>query len=323
MQSPLASKAAARSDHFDFREVAAGTYAAIASERGLAVSNAGVVDVGDLTVVFDTFSSHLAAEDLRRAAEAATGRSAGLVVNSHPHRDHTKGNQVFPAATIIATSKTSEVMARNWKIRSERVQKEGLEPIRKSLNAEFDTWASSPLTTDEDRVLWESYRQSLLHGIEDYHLRLPSVSFESSLRIHGSAATVEALTFGGGHSVGDALLHVPDHRVAFLGDLLFVGVQPFLADGDVEVYLEALDRIQALDATTLIPGHGAIGTNRDLDLMRDYVAAVEKAVAEGQGSDHDAKRAAESVPAAFSSWKWRAFWKENVEFFLRKQGPPT
>ncbi len=322
MPSSLPRKAAPRSKHFGFREVAAGAFAAIATESGLAVGNAGVVDLGDLTLVFDTFSSHIAAQDLRRAAEAATGRPAALVVNSHPHRDHTKGNQVFHDATIVATRKTTEIMRRNWTARTERVRREGLNPIRNALQEEFNAWESNPLTTKDDRVLWKSYRESLLQGIEEYALKLPTVSFDRSLRFHGSKKTAEALTFGGGHSPSDALLHVPDDRVVFLGDLLFISVQPFLGDGDPEAYLQILDKIEALDARTLVPGHGSVGTNRDLQPMRDYVHAVEAAVEENAGSEVDLNRAARTVPAAFASWKWRAFWQENVDLLHQKLGTP-
>lgn len=306
MRPRLTRAAAPTSKHFDFPQVADGTFAAIATETGLAVGNAGVVDLGDLTVVFDTFASHIAAADLEAAARAATGRTAGIVVNGHAHRDHVKGNQAFPDAAIVAPRKTAEVMAANWKARTARVAKEGLGPIRQAIVTEFDAWASNPLTTDADRVVWESYRQSLLQGIEDYRLRLPSVSFDSSVRFHGSTGEAEALSFGGGHSSCDALLHVPEARVAFLGDLLFIGFQPYLGDGDPEAYLEILDRIEALDAKVLVPGHGPPGTSKDLQAMRDYVHAAERG---------DPR----SIPSAFASWKWRAFWTENVEFLAKRE----
>ncbi len=323
MSTPLPGKAAPRSKHFDFRAVAPGTYAAIATERGLAVGNAGVADLGDLTLVFDTLSNHLAAEDLRKAAEAATGRPAALVVNSHAHRDHTKGNQVFRDAVIVATRATAEIMTRNWEARTERVRKEGLDPIRRGLETEFEAWESNPLTTAGDRILWESYRNALLHGIEEYRLKLPTVSFDSSLRFYGRTGTAEALTFGGGHSASDAVLHVPDPGVVYLGDLLFVGVQPFLGDGDPERFLQILDRIEALDAKTLVPGHGPVGSNRDLQPMRDYVHAVERAVRDAGDSDAGLTRAAKSVPAPFASWKWRAFWMENVKSLHEKSRTAT
>ncbi len=323
MRTRLTGKRAPDSRHFAFEEVATDTYAAIATATGWAVGNAGVVDLGDLTVVFDTFSNHLAAADLRAAAEAATGHPPTAVVNGHAPRDHTKGNQAFPSATIIATRKTTEIMTQNWNARTDRVRKEGLDPIRKALHAEFDAWASNPLTTDEDRVLWESYRQSLLQGIEEYRLRLPTVSFESSLRIHGSKGTVEILTFGGGHSASDALLLVPDQGVVFLGDLLFIGFQPYLGDGDPEEYLRILDKIEALDATHLVPGHGPVGTPKDLQTMREYVRAAQKAAAEARASGADPKEAAKApIPSRFDRMKWRAFWAENVEELSRKGSGP-
>lgn len=312
------------SRHFRLQDLGSGVFAAIATEDGWAVGNAGFVDLGDHVVVFDTFSNHLAAQDLKAAAEAVTGKHADIVVNSHPHRDHVKGNQVFDDAAIVATRATTETMTRNWKARTARVDKEGLDPIRSDLTKEFDAWESHPVTDDRDRVLWEGYRQSLLQGIEDYRLRLPTVSFETSLRIHGSRATAEALTFGGGHSVSDAILFVPESRVAFLGDLLFIGIQPFFGDGDLEEYLRILDRIEALDPKALVPGHGPVGTIKDLQPMRDYVLVLQRTTADAIAAGRDPKEAArEPIPPPFQSMGWRAFWPENVEFFVRKGAAPA
>jgi hypothetical protein len=65
-----------RSEHFELQELAAGVYAAIATPDGAAYSNAGIVDLGDQTLIFDTFDTVLAAQDLRTAAKSLTGRPA-------------------------------------------------------------------------------------------------------------------------------------------------------------------------------------------------------------------------------------------------------
>lgn len=57
------------SKHFDLERVGDGVFAAIAKEGGGAVGNAGFVDLGEQTIVFDTFNSPQAAEDLKRAVE--------------------------------------------------------------------------------------------------------------------------------------------------------------------------------------------------------------------------------------------------------------
>src|SRR5512142_3305829 len=99
------------SDHFTTYQVSDGVFAAIATTGGAAISNAGIVDLGGRTLVFDTFMTPEAALDLRRAALGLTGREADLVVNSHYHNDHIWGNQVFdPGILIASTSQTLKLM---------------------------------------------------------------------------------------------------------------------------------------------------------------------------------------------------------------------
>src|SRR5690242_19894952 len=84
------------SKHFHLEELAEGVYAAIATIDGGAVCNAGIIDLGDQLVIFDTFLTPQAATDLRAAAERLVGRAVTLVINSHWHGDHVQGNMSFP-----------------------------------------------------------------------------------------------------------------------------------------------------------------------------------------------------------------------------------
>jgi len=83
------------SKHFKLEQIGKYIYAAIAKEGGGAVANAGFVDLGDKVIVFDTFNTQQASEDLRLIAEKITNQSVTLVVNSHWHGDHIRGNQTF------------------------------------------------------------------------------------------------------------------------------------------------------------------------------------------------------------------------------------
>jgi TatD DNase family protein len=71
-----------QSKHFRLEELSDGVYAAIHIAGGAAISNAGIVDLGDRTVVYDAFMSPQAADDLRSAAEALLGRPIDAVINS-------------------------------------------------------------------------------------------------------------------------------------------------------------------------------------------------------------------------------------------------
>ena len=88
----------AGSEHFQIEQLTAGVYAVIARSGGAAHSNAGIVDLGDRTLVFDTLGTPTAAVALRAAAEGLTGRSPSYAINSHIDHDHWLGNQVLVMA---------------------------------------------------------------------------------------------------------------------------------------------------------------------------------------------------------------------------------
>lgn len=73
------------SPHFHLARLADGVYGAIAADDGGAVGNAGIVDLGDRALIFDTTLTPQAADDMRAAAERLVGHPIAHVVNSHWH----------------------------------------------------------------------------------------------------------------------------------------------------------------------------------------------------------------------------------------------
>jgi glyoxylase-like metal-dependent hydrolase (beta-lactamase superfamily II) len=88
-------------------QVSDGVFTAIAAEGGVAVGNAGSVDLGGEALVFDAHLTLFAGRELRTAAE----RHAPVdnVVLSHWHGDHVYGAGAFDA-TVVATARTAELM---------------------------------------------------------------------------------------------------------------------------------------------------------------------------------------------------------------------
>jgi cyclase len=296
------------SRHFALQKLGNGVYAAIANDGGWAICNAGIVDLGGEVIVFDTFVNQQAAADLKGAATQLTGKSVDLVLNSHYHSDHVKGNQVFTGARIVSTAKTREAMAE-----AKRRYGTDAETIRKDLQRDLGAHLADP--DDPDRTLFEGYDRGHLEGLPTLKYTLPDIVFDSGMTLHGSVRTAEAVTYGGGHTVSDALLYLPDDRVAFMGDLLFVECHPYLGDGSLDGLFRILDRVEALDAKILVPGHGPVGAPKDIAAMRRYIDWVQRTADEVRGSGRGLDLAMEKpVPPDFASWKWRAFCKDNLEF---------
>ena len=88
-------------------QLAAGVFASIAEEGDVAVGNAGFVDLGGETLVFDTHVSLTAGRALREAAEEHA--PTNTVVLSHWHGDHVYGAGAFDAH-VVATRRTSDLM---------------------------------------------------------------------------------------------------------------------------------------------------------------------------------------------------------------------
>src|SRR5690349_5694102 len=97
---PKATASPKAEDDFQLVQVADGVYAAIAKSGGLASGNAGFVIGDDGVVIFDTFFTPVAIEELIGEIQKLTNKPIKYAVNSHYHLDHTGGNQVLAARGI-------------------------------------------------------------------------------------------------------------------------------------------------------------------------------------------------------------------------------
>ncbi len=302
-------------EHFQLERIATGIYVAIASQTGGAYSNAGIVDLGGHTLIFDTFMTPQAAEELRAAVEQLTGHSGTYVINSHAHSDHWCGNQVFPDATIIATHKTREMMPGMVDYLNEcKADPSELEDMLREDQERLKTETDERWRTSLELSLarW----QHVLEALPSLELRLPNQTFDGRLVLHGTGRTAELLTSGPGHTPSDCFLVLEAERIAFLGDLAFFQQQPFMGSCDPQAWKGQLEELEQSDFETFVPGHGPVGTKADVTLQKEYITALEKLVAqviESGGSVEDALQL--SLPEPFDAWSSSiARFEANVRF---------
>lgn len=312
---PPLSDVTPTSRYFRLERLAEGVWAAIVVRGAGAWGNAGIVEMGDHTLVFDTFLTPAAASDLRVAAELLTGKPVSYVINSHYHMDHIHGNVVFSDAQIIATEKT-----RQW------IAKRGAELLIQARQhpefpASFDAriaTADTPELRDALALAQGEYR-ALEKELPDLTLRLPDITFDHRLTLHGSVRTVEAHSYGGGHTASDAFLLLPAERIAFLGDLLGVQTHPSFGQADLEQWDDILEQIEALDVQTVVPGHGPVGARRDVAVMRQYLCdmttLVSEAIVRGETED---QIAAIPPPAAYAAWQASDIYIDNLHHLYKQ-----
>jgi cyclase len=306
------------SKHFRLQQLAEGVYAAIHIEGGAAIGNAGIVDLGDQTLVFDTFIAPQAAEDLRTAAETLTDRPVDFVIDSHWHNDHIWGNQVFDSSTeIIATEETRRMfIATRGHGAYDAFMAEAeanLEATRAQFEAAVDEGQRRQLS------LWLDYHQAVVDAKPILQIRAPNLTFSQRLTFHGTERTAEVIDFAGCHTESDAVLHLPQEGIVFMSDLLFCGHQPYLGGGNPDRVLHSLEAVLDLAPKLLVPGHGPVGTVESLLAMEQYVRTLD-GLARKMVEDGEAEETIEAmaIPEPYDDWLFAAFFPGNMQYLYQR-----
>lgn len=299
------------SRHFRLHYIADSVIAAIAVPGTGSLGNAAIIDLGDTTLVVDTFATIQAADDLRAAAEHLTGNPVSYVVNTHWHSDHTSGNQVFvPTAQIISTSTTRDIMDTFSRSRLAGFQ-EKPEQLIQGIN-ELDEKIQQE--TDEKRkkeMEWENatdreFVKMLPHLVHT----LPTLTFNQQMTIYGSKRSVQLLTFGGGHTQSDAIVYIPEDKVVVTGDLVLSRHHPVLAYANPTEWLRILEQIEQLDVEVIVPGHGEVSSLHELREVRGYITDLVAAVTEALQNNKSLDEV--EVPERARDWYFIAYFKTNL-----------
>jgi glyoxylase-like metal-dependent hydrolase (beta-lactamase superfamily II) len=167
------------------------------------------------------------------------------VVDTHYHWDHTDGNAWLhdEGATIVATAGTVK---------------------RVSVATRVDFWDTT-------------FPPSPKSGI-------PTEVLRADKTYHFDGQTIEVKLLPPSHTDTDLFVLFKEANVAALGDLFWNGVYPFIDNqngGGIDGMIEADDAIlaQVDDNVVLVPGHGPVGTKKQLQDFRDMLAGIRDNVA--------------------------------------------
>jgi glyoxylase-like metal-dependent hydrolase (beta-lactamase superfamily II) len=307
------------SEYFTLRPLKNGVYAAIAKVGSPVFSNAGIIDTGDHILIFDTFNTYRAAEDLRRDTEILTRKLVDYVINSHAHPDHWSGNQVFADhAKLFASRPTQDAMQKwaNYYHDSRRFETDlenYIGETEKNLKAATDPRLRAHLS-------WSLTIEQHKYGIfETTELHIPHNAINSKLDIFGEQVLVRVLSLGPGHSADDAILVLPDEKIAFIGDLGFFETHPYLGDCDPQKWVAILDDLIASKIRVFIPGHGPVGTKSNLLALKEYILTLQSLATDVvmRGGSEEAA-ANQPVPDFAANWAGFGHFEKSMRFLYRK-----
>ena len=303
------------STNFTIQTLAPGVWAAITNDNyGKAICNAGIIDLGDKTLVFDPFMTPQAARELREVAEQLTRRPVSIVVNSHYHNDHIRGNQVFiPEASIISTNFTRTEIARiepteqQWEAR----HAPGM------LKAMRNRMTSATMTEKEELPLWIGYYEGMVESANELKMTLPDIVFNDSLWIMGSERDVILVECKDGHTSSDAVLIIPTAGIVFMGDLLFAERHPWISDGKPDCWQKTLKKFyESPGLETFIPGHGPVSKKEALKQLYDYLGTVQELASGATNDSLQTVLMQQPIPQPFQHWYFGRFYQPNLQFLF-------
>jgi len=310
----VAFRPAPTATNFIVQPLAPGVWACIHNDKGgHAISNAGIVDLGNKTLVFDAFINPDAATELRQTAEKLTGHPVSFVVNSHFHDDHIRGDQAFDAGTCIISSEwtknemqKAEPEERDWA--AKHIQ-ERIEKAKQQLN-------EAPAKEKAEDIMWLGYYEAIAQSLPKLKMVLPNVTFTDTLWIHGSKRSLVLVECKNGHTGSDVVMLLPKEKIAFLGDLLFVQRHPWLGDGDADSWKRYLENFYAdTSLEQFVPGHGPVAGKEAVQALVYYINDLQQMAKQAiQNGEPDSIFVKTAVPARYANWWYGRFYSGNLEF---------
>ena len=236
-------------------EVADRVWAWMLPDGGYGWSNAGLVAGDGASLLVDTlFDLALTREMLAAMAPVTEGAPITDALITHSNGDHTHGNQLLDRSVrVIAAKGTAEEIAH------------GMAPEMLVMTQTADL---GPVATG---YLRERFGPFDFGGIT---LRNADQTFDDRLTIEVGGREVHLLNLGPAHTAADSVVHVPDAGVLFAGDLLFIGCTPIVWAGPIANWVAACDAMIALDAATVVPGHGPVTDADGIRAVRGYLVHV-------------------------------------------------
>ena len=236
-------------------------------------ANLGAVVGDEAVAVIDTGGSLLEGQAFLAALREKTTKPVRYVINTHAHPDHVFGNAAFENPGVIFV---------------------GHKNLPRALAARGEFFLSS-------------FRAAMGDALDGVRIIPPTETVADTLTLDLGGRRLVLQAWRTAHSDCDLTVLDEKSGVLFAGDLLFLQHVP-VVDGSLLGFLDVADRLAAIPATRVVPGHGPMVAPwpKALEDQRAYLtrltADLRAAIRKGATVDETTKTAGEAERP-----KWRLF----------------
>jgi glyoxylase-like metal-dependent hydrolase (beta-lactamase superfamily II) len=234
---------------------------AIASQKGIIIVDAG--------------TSYTLTRKYREAIEKELNRDDFVyVINTHAHWDHISGNAIFSEAKIIGHENCP-------------IEKEGNkgdpEKKRSWVLKIMDEYQMALDTLENGSPDWQDAfcQKARFQAVYNDLSELPAerdwdITFKDEFSLDMGDVRLEMKYFGKAHSNSDIVIHIPELKILFTGDLFSKWGRPSIYEdneNDVVQWKATMEWVMTRknEIETIIGGHGQILTIEDLEAFKTFV----------------------------------------------------
>ena len=253
----------------EVKEVADRVFCYLQADGSWGLNNAGFAVGRRGATVIDTCFTERRTQAFLDSIRSVTKLPLHTLVNTHHHGDHTHGNYLFRDSTIVA-----------HELCREAVLEAGLPRPDNAIGMLFPN------------VDWGNLE-----------LAAPTMTYQDRMTLHVEDLKLELIFMGPAHTTNDTVVWLPDHKLLFSGDLIFNEGTPFVVMGSVAGSLVAIERLRALGAETIVPGHGPVCGPELFDPTEAYLKFVQDVARQGHDAGMQPLETARSADLGeFAGW---------------------
>jgi glyoxylase-like metal-dependent hydrolase (beta-lactamase superfamily II) len=247
-----------------------GAMAAPSTGNAGMVANLGVIVGASGAIAINTGTSVQHGESLIASIDRLTDKPVLLAINTQASPDQVLGNGAFArrGIPVLAHRETDRFMVRTCDICIRNLVTEVGEPPLRGTQLSRPTWL-----------------------------------IDESFRLEVAGRSVDILHFGWTAHFGSLAVYDRATGVLFAGDLASFDVIPDVQHARLAGWLDALQRLDKLDARLVVPGRGPVGRSERLAEMRRYLASLATIVERGYRRGLSLGEITQHAPLAdFEQW---------------------
>ncbi len=271
------------SDLYDFKikKIKDGIYLAYRPDplRKFVESNVTIIINEKDVVLVDAGGSVTSAKNIIAEVKKLTKNQIRYVINTHPHKDHTLGNQEYiraiPGVEIISHSFTKDDLLKEGAADLESFRK-NFDEFRKSEQELIDEVKREAKPGYEKVVAYLSqYTDKDIFVRRDEYANIKvtpaTLTCDQKMVLDRGARTIEIMFIGHGDTAGDLVVYMPEDKLICSGDMVTDPVPYGFSQKPLE-WIETLKKLSDYEFDYLVPGHGEI---RNKEYVSDLIKMLQ------------------------------------------------